>query len=427
MKLRVTVTGLGYLGLVHAAALAEMGNHVVGMDNDEERMRLIEGGVTPFHEPELAELVEDHVRTGQLRFTSDVAEVGKYANVHFLCVGTPVNDDGEVNLDYLFDAVHALVPHLKGTGNLLVGKSTTPPGTAAKLRVTARAAAPAGVGVDVAWNPEFLREGTAVQDSLYPSRLVLGVGGRDAERVLREVYSYLIVAHTHVSVTDTRTAELAKLASNAFLATKISFINGIAQYCDVNGGDPLGVAEIMGWDHRIGRLGMHPGLGYGGGCLPKDVEMLTRLADDHGARRLAGLLKQVTRINDWRRQQVLILAKSLLGGFEGKRVAVLGLAFKSGTSDMRESPGMYLAYTLMYAGAEVTVYDPHADSPDFVSGRSAEEAMACTDLVIVTTNDPAWTQINPAELAPGTVIDCRYVLDRRKWEAAEWDYHEVGR
>jgi UDPglucose 6-dehydrogenase len=425
--MRVTVTGLGYLGLVQAATLAEMGNHVVAMDNDEERMHLIENGVMPFYEPELAHLVEDHVKTGRLRFTSDVAEAGKYGDTHFLCVGTPMGGDGEADLSCLFEAVHALVPHLKGADNLLVGKSTTPPGIAAKLRVAARALTPMGVGVDVAWNPEFLREGTAVQDSLYPSRLVLGVYDKAAERRLREVYQYLIVAHTHVSVTDPRTAELGKLASNAFLATKMSFINGIAQYCDVNGGDVQGVADIMGWDHRIGRLGMHPGLGYGGGCIPKDVEMLTQLADDNGARRLAGFLKQVTRINSWRRQQVLILAKDLLTSFEGRRIAVLGLAFKPGTSDMRESPGVYLAHTLVNAGAEVVVYDPHTGECDFDNADTTEEAMACTDLVIVTTNDPAWTQIDPAQLVPGRVIDCRYVLDRGKWEAAGWDYHEVGR
>jgi UDPglucose 6-dehydrogenase len=222
-------------------------------------------------------------------------------------------------------------------------------------------------------------------------------------------------------------AELGKLAANAFLATKISFINGVAQFCERNGGDPREVARVMGYDHRIGTGGMTPGLGFGGGCLPKDTLMLTGVLDDGGAHRLAGFLRQVTRINMWRRHQVVIQANELLGGFEGRRVTVLGLAFKAGTSDTRDSPGLHLAQLLVTAGAQVTVYDPHAGDDEFETATSAGDAVRDAELVIVTTGDPEYAKLDPALFPGGKVIDCRYVLSRGRWEAAGWDYHEVGR
>jgi UDPglucose 6-dehydrogenase len=426
--MRVTVTGLGYLGLVHAATLAEMGNHVLGMDNDEGKMKRIREGQLPFHEPELDELVRKHTTGGRLEFTGDPVEIAKYAGVHFLCVGTPLTDAGAADLRYLRDAVSALAPHFKGERSFIVGKSTTPPGTAAELLQLAQGLAPEGVVVEVAWNPEFLREGTAVQDSLYPDRLVFGVDSDRSELVLRHVYQTLRASGTRCITTDVVTAELSKLASNAFLATKISFINGIAQFTERNGGNPADVARIMGADHRIGVAGLQPGLGYGGGCLPKDVEMLTRVLDDGGGHRLATLLKHATRINAWRRQQVITLAHELLSGdFHGKNIAVLGIAFKAGTSDTRDSPGLYLAHAFEAAGAHVTVHDSHTGECDFDNADSAGEGIRGADLVIVTTNDPEYGKLDPSRFPPGKVIDCRNVLDRGKWESACWEVHETGR
>lgn len=425
--MRVTVTGLGYLGLVHAVTLAEMGNHVLGMDVDSAKVVCLQNGVIPFHEPELGELLLSQLDSGRLKFTDNPVEVAKFAGAHFLCVGTPMLPSGDPDLRCLEDAVRCLAPHFKGDRVFVIGKSTTPPGAGGDLQGLARSLAPAGVTVEVAWNPEFLREGCAVTDSLYPERLVFGVGSVYAESVLRGIYAFLIGAHTPVVVTDVRGAELGKLAANAFLAAKISFINGIAQYCDRNGGDPRDVARVMGADHRIGSSGMISGLGYGGGCLPKDTLMLTGVLDDGGAHRLAGLLKQVTRINMWRRHQVVIQANELLGGFEGRRVTVLGLAFKAGTSDTRDSPGLHLAYLLATAGAAVTVYDPYTGECDFENADSAEDAVRDADLVIVTTADPVYAKVDPALFPGGKVIDCRYVLDRERWEAAGWEYHETGR
>jgi UDPglucose 6-dehydrogenase len=425
--MRVTVTGLGYLGLVHAATLAELGNHVLGMDIDSRKVKEIKEGRLPFHEPELGELVARHLSEGRLALTDNPVDVAKFAAAHFLCVGTPVLPSGDPDLSCLFDATRMLVPHFKGERNFIIGKSTTPPGTGGDLLGVARGLAPAGVTAEVAWNPEFLREGVAVQDCLYPERLVFGVGSEYAESVLRGIYVRLIASHTPVVVTDVRGAELGKLAANAFLAMKISFINGVAQYCDRNGGDPRDVARVMGSDHRIGGSGMTSGLGYGGGCLPKDTEMLTRVLDDGGARQLAGLLKQVTRINVWRRHQVVILAGELLGGFQGKRIAVLGVAFKAGTSDTRESPGLHLAHLLSAAGASVVVYDPHAGDCDFDNADTVADAVRGADLVIVTTADPEFTRLDPGGFPGGKVIDGRYALSRGRWEAAGWDYHEVGR
>jgi UDPglucose 6-dehydrogenase len=426
--MRVTVIGLGYLGLVHAATLAAMGNQVLGMDIDESKVNRIKAGDIPFYEPGLNDLITEHVNDGSLQFTANILEVAKFAGQHFLCVGTPLTPAGLVDLHYLFEAVETLVPHLKGPENFIIGKSTTPPGTAAKLLKTARRLASDETYVDIAWNPEFLREGSAIADSLYPSRLVFGVNNKRAEMVLRQIYSYLISSFTQPCVTDVETSEMAKLASNAFLATKISFINGIAQFCEANGGNVQDIARIMGLDSRIGMVGLQPGLGWGGGCLPKDVQMLTREADTKHANRLAGLLKYATRINYWRRHQVIDTAEKLLHGVEGQKITILGAAFKAGTDDLRDSPGLYIADQLIGMGAFVVLHDPKANiTGHYTWTTKLQDAIQDADLVILATDHPEYANIDPSLFHPSMIIDGRYALNRKVWEAAGWKYHEVGR
>jgi UDPglucose 6-dehydrogenase len=426
--MRVTVTGLGYLGLVHAVTLAEMGNEVLGLDIDEEKIKWVKRGLVPFSEPELEEMLNRHLGSGKLQFTTNATEVAKYANAHFLCVGTPLTPVGLPDLHYLFDAVESLALHFKGPENLIIGKSTAPPGTAAQLLQVARRDVHQDGYVDIAWNPEFLREGTAVQDSLQPSRLVFGVNNKRAEMTLREIYGQISQSHVQPFVTDVETAELSKLASNAFLATKISFINGVAQFCEANGGNIQDITRIMGYDPRIGMLGMQPGLGYGGGCLPKDVSMFTRLADDNGARRLGRFLHSVTRINASRVQQVIDLANSILNGVEGQNIAILGAAFKPGTSDTRESPGLEIASVLKAQGAYVVFHDPHVNKHDpYQFMDLTADAITNRDLVIIATNHPEYGKIDPSRFDPSKIIDGRYILDRKKWETAGWEYHEVGK
>lgn len=425
--MRTTVIGLGYLGLVHAATLAEMGNAVIGMDIDTRKVDRIKLGLLPFHEPQLDELVSKHVASGKLQFTSNIIEAAKFANNHFICVGTPITPAGLPDLHYIFEAVESLAPHFKGPENFIYGKSTTPPGTAAKLLRVAKREAPEETFVDIAWNPEFLREGNAVNDSLYPSRLVFGINYNRTQIELRAIYNRIIQSHCQPIITDVETAEMAKLASNGFLATKISYINGIAQFCEQNGGNVKDIAKIMGADPRIGHVGLQPGLGFGGGCLPKDLQMLTQIADDNHARRLGRLLRFAQVINHSRREQVLTLATELLHGVEGQNIAVLGLAFKPGTDDMRESPGLYLAHALSSAGAHVITHDPIAGDAEFNHTDKAEDAIRDRDLVIIATDHPEYGKLDPSQFTPSKIIDGRYTLNRKKWETAGWEYHEVGR
>lgn len=414
--MRVTVTGCGYLGLVHAATLAAMGNHVIAMDVDEGKITRIREGRLPFREPGLADLVKTHAPSN-LHFTSSPEVLGKFGGtVHFLCVGTPVKD-GDVDLSYLFNAAEALAPHLSA-GDLVVNKSTVPPGTGDKLLAFLR-------GVDVASNPEFLREGTAVQDSLYPERLVFGVNNDKARYALREVYRTLICSGTKEVTTTVVNAELSKLAANAFLATKISFINGVAQYGKAVGADVGKVSEILGLDSRIGQWGLRPGLGFGGGCLPKDLAMLTNDAADHDVYPLVDFLDSVSEINDRRRSQVRDIAADVLGDLSGKRVSVLGAAFKPGTDDTRESPGLLLAGMLTEEGAHVIVHDPSATGVKFMQVVAIEHAVRDADLVIVATEHEEYVKLDPSLFPPGRVIDARYCLDRGKWEAAGWEYHGI--
>src|ERR1700689_2624784 len=335
---RITVIGTGYLGLTHAVCMADLGHQVLAIDIDEAKIGKAANGEVPFFEPGLEPLLRKNIESGRLRFTTSFAEIGEFGDVHFLCVGTPEGESGQADLGFVYAAAGALAPHL-ASRCLIVGKSTVPVGTARKVMSRVRATAPAGEAVQMAWNPEFLREGFAVQDSLTPDRIVLGVTSGEAEELLRRVYARALAAGTPLLVMDRETAELDKVAANAFLATKISFINAMAEVCEQAGADVIPLAEALGYDARIGRRFLSPGLGYGGGCLPKDVRAFRATAQKMGVSSVVSLLTTVDAINAGRRDRVVTLARETTGGtLAGRRGAGLGVAFKPNSDDVRDSP-----------------------------------------------------------------------------------------
>jgi UDPglucose 6-dehydrogenase len=435
--MRLSVVGCGYLGATHAACMAELGHDVVGVEVDRSRLSRLEAGDLPFFEPRLPELLRRNVAAGRLCFTSDVSEAAG-ADVHFLCVGTPqLGDALGADLSQVHGAVAALAPHLTRPA-LVVGKSTVPVGTARGLADALRRDAPAGAAVELAWNPEFLREGFAVQDTLEPDRLVFGVRSPAAEERLRDVYATPIDVGTPVITTTLETAEMSKLAANAFLATKISFINAVAEMCEVSGADVVSLADTLGFDTRIGRRFLNAGVGFGGGCLPKDIRAFQHRAGELGVEDMMGLLDDVDRINQRRRERAVQVAAQLLGGrLGGARVAVLGAAFKPESDDVRDSPALWIAGQLQLSGAAVRVHDPQAMSnardrfPTLEYADSVADACHRADLVMLLTEWQQFRKLTPEDLedlvARRCIFDGRNVLDPQAWRAAGWTYHGVGR
>jgi len=434
---RLTVIGAGYLGLTHAVCMADLGHDVLAMDVDEKKIARAENGETPFFEPGLEPLLRKNVDAGRLRFTTSFAEAGEFGDVHFACVGTPQGDDGSADLSYLHAAADALAPHLRRPC-LIVGKSTVPVGTARELLRRIRGAAPAGSGVDLAWNPEFLREGHAVADSLAPDRFVFGVRSQAAAGLLRHLYAKPLGAGIPALVMDLETAELAKVSANAFLATKISFINAMAEMCEAAGADVLPLAESLGYDARIGPAFLSPGLGFGGGCLPKDIRAFRAAAAGLGVSSVASLLGDVDAINLSRRDRVVALARGAAGGeLSGRRVAVLGIAFKPNSDDIRDSPSLDVCGRLAAEGAAVSVHDPVAmpnaarTRPDLRYAASVSEAAQDADLVLHLTEWADYRAIDPAALAEvvarRVIIDARCALDTGQWRAAGWTVQVLGR
>lgn len=428
--MRLTVIGCGHLGATHAACMAAIGHDVLGVDIDEGKAYLLNSGRAWFLEPGLDELLARHTRSGRLRFTTSFEEAAEFATVHFLAVGTPSLPGGDgYDLSQVRAAVAALAPHLTRPA-LVIGKSTVPPGTTGQLERELTASAPAGDAVEVAWNPEFLREGHAVGDTLRPDRIVIGVPGMAAEATMRGVYQPLTEVGVPLIVTDTVTAELVKGAANAFLATKVSFINAMADICTGTGADVAVLADAVGMDNRIGRAFLTAGLGYGGGCLPKDIRGLAAFAASAGATGAAGLLSLVDDINSGRRQQVVDLARGLLGELMGKRIALWGAAFKPGTDDVRDSPGLDVADRLARLGAEVVVYDPQAAGNALVAfphlryGDSAMAAAHEADAVLVVTAWPEFAAIDPAATSAAVrsrlLIDACQAIKPAPWRAAGW-------
>jgi UDPglucose 6-dehydrogenase len=436
-KPRVTVIGVGYLGLTHAVCLADLGHEVLAIDVDEEKIAKAARGETPFFEPGLEPLLRKNLDSGRLRFTTSYREVGEFGYVHFLCVGTPQSESGHADLSFARAAIDALAPYLVREC-LIVGKSTVPVGTARQLMTQVRAKAPAGDRVDLAWNPEFLREGFAVQDSLSPDRIVLGVTSPLAEALLRRVYATPVAAGIPVLVMDLETAELVKVAANAFLATKISFINVMAEVCEASGADVIPLAEALGYDARIGRRFLSPGIGFGGGCLPKDIRAFAATASALGVESLVSLLDTVDAINLGRRDRVFTLARQAAGDeLDGKRVAVLGVAFKPNSDDIRDSPSLAVCGRLAAEGAIVSVHDPVAmpnaarKRPDLRYANSVFEAAHGAELVLHLTEWSDYQAIDPAALAKvvarPVIIDARCCLDAPQWRAAGWTIHILGR
>ncbi|MDP3967972.1 MAG: UDP-glucose/GDP-mannose dehydrogenase family protein, partial [Nocardioides sp.] len=425
--MRITVIGCGYLGATHAASMAELGHEVLGVEIDEERRGALARGTVPFHEPGLAELLGRHVASGRLRFTDSFAEAGAFGDLHFVCVGTPqVRQGMGADVSQVDAAVESLAPHLTRQ-TLVVGKSTVPVGTAARLAARLAELAPAGADAELAWNPEFLREGHAIEDTLRPDRLVFGVASEIAEKLLRHFYGEAIDAGTPVVSTDYATAELVKVSANAFLATKISFINAVAEVCEVTGADVVDLADALGHDERIGRRFLGAGIGFGGGCLPKDIRAFVHRAGELGVEDAMSFLREVDQINQRRRQRVVDLATEMLDGrLRGRRVAVLGAAFKPESDDVRDSPALWIAGQLHMRGAKVRVYDPAAIEPAkrayprLKYKPSLAECVADADLVLHLTDWAEFRSIDPAALA-------ELVAGRRLLEAGQGSGDAVER
>src|SRR4051794_36096460 len=434
---RLTVIGTGYLGATHAVCMAELGYEVLGIDVDQAKVDRLNSGEEPFFEPGLPELLRKSLDSGRLRFTSSYEEIGAFGDVHFLCVGTP-QKKGEMAADmtYVDAAFTSLIPHLR-EGALIAGKSTVPAGTAERL--AAQLARDAKVSAELAWNPEFLREGFAVEDTLTPDRLVFGVQSARAEGLLRTAFAPVIDLPTPVVVTDFATAQLVKVAANAFLATKISFINAMAEVCEATGGDVPLLSKALSHDSRIGGRFLHAGLGFGGGCLPKDIRAFMARAGELGVDQALSFLREVDAINMRRRSRMVDLARELTGGsfYGGVKVGVLGAAFKPNSDDVRDSPALDVSASIQLQGAEVRVYDPAANEnaarvhPELTFCDSARDAVRDAHVVLHLTEWREFRDMDPAALsdvvALKRIVDGRNALDAERWRNAGWVYRALGR
>jgi len=434
----ISVIGCGYLGAVHAACMATLGHDVTGFDVDTAKIDALQRGEAPFFEPGLPDLLSEAMATGRLSFSTDPASV-KGATVHFVCVGTPQTAGSDAaDMTYVDAAFTALLPHL-ADGDLVVGKSTVPVGTAERLAEQLTASPQSATLV---WNPEFLREGFAVKDTLHPDRVVYGVpdgpAGERATRVLDEVYAAPLADGTPRIVTDYATAQLVKVAANSFLATKISFINAMAELCEATGADVTQLADAIGHDARIGRRFLNAGLGFGGGCLPKDIRAFMARADELGVDQALSFLREVDAINARRRERMVALAQDELGGsVAGRRIAVLGASFKPNSDDIRDSPALDVAASLDALGAHVVVTDPEANAnakarqPQLTFAPSAEDAVAGAELVLLLTEWQEFVDLDPTTLATlvdsPRILDGRNALDPAAWRAAGWTYRALGR
>ncbi|MFX1821900.1 UDP-glucose/GDP-mannose dehydrogenase family protein [Pseudarthrobacter sp. CC4] len=436
--MRISVIGCGYLGAVHAACMAKLGHEVVGIDVDERKIADLSAARAPFFEPGLEDLLREVQATGRLSFTTDMAAaVGN--SVHFICVGTPQKKgENAADMTYVDAATAGLLPHLS-PGDVVVGKSTVPVGTAARLAAIVKDAQPEA---HLLWNPEFLREGHAVSDTLQPDRLVYGVTGgsedHDAVQILDRVYATPLEAGVPRLVADLPTAELVKTAANSFLATKISFINAMAELCDAAGADVTVLADAIGLDDRIGRKFLNAGIGFGGGCLPKDIRAFMARAGELGADQALTFLREVDAINMRRRIRVVELTRELCGGsLLGQRVTVLGAAFKPESDDVRDSPALSIAAQLQLQGAVVTVTDPQALQnaarrfPELHYEESTDAAIHRADVLLLLTEWQEYRDLDPYEtaamVASPKVLDGRNVLEHHKWRAAGWTYRGLGR
>jgi UDPglucose 6-dehydrogenase len=435
---RITVIGTGYLGATQAACMAHLGFAVLALDVDTTKVERLSRGELPFYEPGLEELLRTAVESGSLRFTSSWQEIAHFGDVHLICVGTPQKkDENAADVSYVHAAVASLAPLLTRPCTV-VGKSTVPVGTAERLAATLVGTAPAGVDVDLVWNPEFLREGFAVEDTLRPDRIVFGVSSSRAEAAARAAFAPIIATGTPVVITDLATAQLVKVAANAFLATKISFINAMAEVCEATGADVTLLSQALSHDARIGGRFLHAGLGFGGGCLPKDIRAFMARAEELGIDQALSFLTEVDAINLRRRARMADLARELLdGSFISRKVAVLGAAFKPDSDDIRDSPALDVAAAIAKAGGHVTVYDPVAmlnarrDYPQLNYADTTIEASRDADVVLHLTEWREFREMDPAVLsavvAQRNIVDGRNALDPEVWRTAGWTYRALGR
>ena len=435
MTPRLSVIGTGYLGATHAACMAELGFEVIGLDISPAKVELLTKGTVPFFEPGLEDVLARNIAYGRLRFTTDFSEAASGADVHFICVGTPQAAGAQkADMSQVFGSIEQLAPHLAPDA-LVVGKSTVPVGTADEI---ARRLAISNPGVEVAWNPEFLREGFAVNDTLHPDRLVVGVRSERAEQRLREVYAPIINEGVPFLVMDFPTAELVKVAANSFLATKISFINAMAEVCEAAGADVTRLAEAIGYDPRIGNRFLAAGLGFGGGCLPKDIRAFMARAGELGADEALMFLREVDQINLRRRAHTVDLARKMLdGSFIDKRITVLGASFKPDSDDVRDSPSLDVAVAMSNAGADVVVNDPKGLEnaarvyPHMAYQQDIMAALSGADLVVLGTEWREYRELDPAAAAAQVrsprIIDGRNTLDPIAWRSAGWTYRALGR
>lgn len=435
----MTVIGTGYLGATHAACMAELGHEVLGVDVDEAKIDRLKAGKVPFYEPGLPEVLERNMAADRLDFTTSYEEAAAFGNVHFIGVGTP-QQRGSYAADtrYVEAVIDSLVPHLEGE-HVILGKSTVPVGTAAELQARADALAAPGTTVEIAWNPEFLREGYAVKDTIEPDRIVLGVRPEhsQAEAIAREVYAPPLSKDTPFIVTDLQTAELVKVSANAFLATKISFINAVSEVCEIVGADVTKLADAIGYDDRIGRKFLGAGLGFGGGCLPKDIRAFMARAGELGADQALTFLREVDAVNMRRRERVVDMAREELGSLIGRRITVLGAAFKPNSDDVRDSPALAVAGQLSLAGAAVRVFDPEAMDnarrvfPTLDYADTLDDALTGAELVILATEWKQFKEMDPVASAKlveqRVLIDGRNVLPVPAWQQAGWTIRALGR
>lgn len=436
----MTVIGTGYLGATHAACMAELEHEVLGVDIDEDKIAILQSGKVPFFEPGLPEVLERNIDAGRLGFSTDYDEAAQFANVHFLGVGTPQRRGSyAADMTYVKAVITDLVPKLRGE-HVIFGKSTVPVGTAAELQELADSLAPEGTRVEIAWNPEFLREGYAVHDTITPDRIVIGTRESEsrAEELAREIYAQPLAQDTPFIATDLQTAELVKVSANAFLATKISFINAVSEICEIAGADVVALADAIGIDKRIGRKFLGAGLGFGGGCLPKDIRAFMARAGELGADQALTFLREVDAINMRRRDRMVDLSKEAFNGsLLGHRVTVLGCAFKPNSDDVRDSPALSVAGSLSLAGAAVTVYDPEGMDnakkvfPTLDYAADTESALREAELVILATEWQQFKELDPNEA--GELVDNRHIIDGRNvldvaaWSNAGWKIQALGR
>ena len=434
MTLKLSVIGTGYLGATHAACMASLGFEVIGFDTEVSKIDLLSTGKVPFYEPDLEELLAEQIKSGRLSFTKDIKDLAD-VDVHFICVGTPqVKGGNAADLTYVNSALESIAKIVK-SGGLVVGKSTVPVGTATRLRNRLIELNP---NADLAWNPEFLREGFAVEDTLQPNRLVVGVTNDKSEKILKEVYAANIKENTPWVRADLPTAELVKVAANSFLATKISFINAMAEICEAAGGDVTILAKAIGYDPRIGNRFLQAGIGFGGGCLPKDIRAFMARAEELGAKQAVEFLKEVDAINLRARQRIIeLVRKDLVEDLVGKKVAILGAAFKPDSDDVRDSPALDIAAQIQAAGAIVTVHDPKAIAnaqkrfPALKFAEDINNTLKDAEIVLHLTEWKIYREINPAQVKSlvktAIMIDGRNALDRDAWRAAGWKFRALGR